>query len=406
MHSITTRTAFSVAVILAGAGIFAGGIALRPALANGGEVKVGPFAIITCSSASPCEQYTNSGTGAGLEGKTGSGLGLLGVASKTGVGVEGTSASSDGGYFSGKTGVSTSGLSSGDGVFAVGGVAVDAVSNSTTANVYDAFSDGGNLFQGFSPSATSVYTVDDLGDVANSGYQTSNGTLYGGYDNAEVYGAYLDGEDYGVEGTDLAWHDNGDMGFGYAVYANGYGGDLYASNNSSNVNAFYVTDSGDIHTIGKIYTAGSCSSGCVNDASKPGVHVISYAPSESQPTMEDFGEGQMANGLAYVRFDSAFAKTIDQASNYIVFITPEGDSRGLYVTQKTPAGFSVRENQGGHSTLSFGYRIVAKPYGVSAARLPMVNMTPDLHAKQMLLPVYKVVHATRPTIRPPSQSKG
>lgn len=48
---------------------------------------------------------------------------------------------------------------------------------------------------------------------------------------------------------------------------------------------------------------------------------------------------------------------------------------GLYVTQKNLAGFTVVENAGGRSTIPFGYRIVARPYGVTGSRLPMVDTT-------------------------------
>jgi hypothetical protein len=53
-----------------------------------------------------------------------------------------------------------------------------------------------------------------------------------------------------------------------------------------------------------------------------------------------------------------------------VFLTPDGNSHGLYVTQKTPAGFVVRENDNGRSTLDFEYRIVAAPLGDRSAHLP------------------------------------
>jgi hypothetical protein len=59
---------------------------------------------------------------------------------------------------------------------------------------------------------------------------------------------------------------------------------------------------------------------------------------------------------------------------YSVSITPEGNSNGLYVSQKTLTGFAVRENNGGRSTLAFEYRIVAKPFGSNAKRLPMVDV--------------------------------
>jgi hypothetical protein len=87
--------------------------------------------------------------------------------------------------------------------------------------------------------------------------------------------------------------------------------------------------------------------------------------------MEDTGEARLVDGRAYVRIDAALANVIDSGAEFSVFITPEGDSRGLYVTQKSPSGFAVRENQFGRSTLAFAYRIVAKPYADESSRLPM-----------------------------------
>jgi hypothetical protein len=86
--------------------------------------------------------------------------------------------------------------------------------------------------------------------------------------------------------------------------------------------------------------------------------------------MEDFGEAQLIGGRAYVRLAPDFAATIDRRSNYLVFITPQGDSRGLYVTMKTATGFEVRENSNGTTSLAFDYRIVAKPFGEVSRRLP------------------------------------
>jgi hypothetical protein len=98
--------------------------------------------------------------------------------------------------------------------------------------------------------------------------------------------------------------------------------------------------------------------------------VNSYSPQQTEPTIEDFGQGQLVNGEAAVRLDPAFANTMDMRKSYLVFITPDGDSRGLYTTQKTPSGFVVRENGGGRSTLAFDYRIVGKPFGNNSPRLP------------------------------------
>jgi hypothetical protein len=106
--------------------------------------------------------------------------------------------------------------------------------------------------------------------------------------------------------------------------------------------------------------------------------VVAYSPRVSRPTMEDVGEAQLRNGEAYVKLDPTFAQTIDARAGYLVFITPNGDSRGLYTTLKTASGFVVRENSGGRSTIAFDYRIVAKPYDSSAARLP-AYAPPSMH---------------------------
>jgi hypothetical protein len=98
--------------------------------------------------------------------------------------------------------------------------------------------------------------------------------------------------------------------------------------------------------------------------------VETYSTQQTEPTIEDFGQGQLINGEAAVHLDPAFANTMDMRKSYLVFITPDGDSRGLYTTQKTASGFIVRENGGGRSTLAFDYRIVGKPYGNNSPRLP------------------------------------
>jgi hypothetical protein len=92
--------------------------------------------------------------------------------------------------------------------------------------------------------------------------------------------------------------------------------------------------------------------------------------------MEDFGEAQLVNGRGYVRLDTALSDVIDNRNAYQVFLTPEGDSKGLYVTQKSPAGFAVRESSGGHATLAFAYRILAKPVDDDAQRLALAPPLP------------------------------
>ncbi|HEY7995129.1 MAG TPA: hypothetical protein VID24_13030 [Candidatus Eremiobacteraceae bacterium] len=104
-----------------------------------------------------------------------------------------------------------------------------------------------------------------------------------------------------------------------------------------------------------------------------GRDVAAYQARQTQATIEDFGEGQIVGGMGSVRLNADFASTIDRRGGYLVFITPEGDSRGLYVEHKTGTGFDVRESQGGRSSIAFSYRIVAHPMGADDGRLPAVR---------------------------------
>ena len=74
---------------------------------------------------------------------------------------------------------------------------------------------------------------------------------------------------------------------------------------------------------------------------------------------EDFGTAKLRNGRAVVALDADFAKVIKRG-DYRVFVTPEGDCRGLYIRNRSAASFEVRELGGGKSSVAFSYRIVGR----------------------------------------------
>jgi len=67
--------------------------------------------------------------------------------------------------------------------------------------------------------------------------------------------------------------------------------------------------------------------------------VALYAVEAPENWFEDFGAGRLSNGAAAISLESVFAQTVNAAVEYHVFITPNGDSKGLYVSNKTAAGF-------------------------------------------------------------------
>jgi hypothetical protein len=149
---------------------------------------------------------------------------------------------------------------------------------------------------------------------------------------------------------------------------------------------FWVDNDGNAHVANHLFTGGRCRHGC--SAKRL---VETYAPRQSEPTVEDIGEGRLVGGVARVAIDPAFANLIDTGAPYVVFVSPEGPNLGLYIAQKGPTGFTVMENPGGRSTVPFGYRIVARPYGDKARRLPAID------ASQMPQP--RAVRAATLTVR-------
>ena len=82
---------------------------------------------------------------------------------------------------------------------------------------------------------------------------------------------------------------------------------------------------------------------------------------------EDFGSAKLARGRAVVKLDANFAKVIKRG-DYRVFVTPEGDCRGLYVRRKSANSFEVRELTGGKSSVAFSYRIVGRRKDIKGHR--------------------------------------
>ncbi len=104
-----------------------------------------------------------------------------------------------------------------------------------------------------------------------------------------------------------------------------------------------------------------------------GGHMVAVNALETPDSwFEDFGTAQLQNGVAQVAVDPLFAQTVNTEYAYHVFLTANGDCRGLYVAKKTSTLFEVRELGGGRSNVSFDYRIVAKRRGYETVRLQEV----------------------------------
>ena len=121
----------------------------------------------------------------------------------------------------------------------------------------------------------------------------------------------------------------------------------------------------------------------------------SYSAKSTLPTVEDTGTAALVRGAAVVRLDPTFAASVDPNASYRVFLTPNGDTRGLFVATKTPSGFVVREAQAGHASVSFDYRIVATALGQAGQR--MAPLVAPVAPRASAPPVAK-----RPQVAPPA----
>jgi hypothetical protein len=194
------------------------------------------------------------------------------------------------------------------------------------------------------------------------------------------------------------WGDAGEVNDGTGTYEAGVvgtGDDITAAlfqNNSPSGHptlSAVSTYAGTTQTLFKSFIAttpdGTCGFGGAGDMTCTGQvkalaatgggtrRVETYSVQSPENWMEDFGSGNVERGVAVVQIEPAFAETVTADANYHVFITPNGDSKGLYVIRKTATSFEVRESGGGTSSLSFDYRIVAKRRGYEAQRLTDVT---------------------------------
>jgi hypothetical protein len=311
---------------------------------NGYEYGVEGVSSDTCSSGS-CPEY------AGVYGLDNAGsypgaYGVVGVAQFNHTGVAGFGGTGLGVYGSSGTSTGTYGYSSsGNGVYAYSGT--------------------GTALEAFSPG---------IGGVAYLGGPAGEAGIFHGYSGSSAHPAVsITAETAGTD--NIGTYNSGGETFIVQAGTADASGTAYG-------NGTDVQISGDLYVAGEVYTdcvghfpgiAGDCGNDPLfRQRGSSGATVQTYAAKQSMRSVEDFGEGQLINGAGRVALDPTFASTIAMNRPYLVFITPEGDSRGLYVTGKTLGGFTVRESSSGHSSIAFQYRIVAHPVDDSGARMAAI----------------------------------
>jgi hypothetical protein len=394
------RISFGVGVLLAGSAIVGATIATYPAAADGARLLLKPFGLTTCNTSSPCTEFKNNGVGPAIRGDGTRGEGVVAVSTSTfairgttqspstrnpiAAGVNGVDQSNDGGH-----------LNIGVNGFSLNGTGVEGTTQNSvvhnppiTAGV-EGLSTSGSFSPGvlgqssgvadgvegdaFNPGGIGVAGVGEAGGVGVAGST-------GGGPGIALFGTAVSG--YALDAQNLP----GDANPAAIIV----GGTTNPANNSlitydsASSATFWVDNGGNAHVRGLIFTSGPCSAGCARTKDSPAQQVQRYTLQEAVPTIEDVGEAQLSGGSAYVRIDPAFANVMDRRVTYLVFVTPQGLTRGLYVTNKTAQGFQVKEEPGDSTSVAFDYRIVAKPLGQGAPRLPMIATPLEPKAPSLL----------------------
>jgi hypothetical protein len=235
----------------------------------------------------------------------------------------------------------------------VKGQTIDAIHAETTSTTGDSGVAGLSL--GTSGNGHGVYGSSTNGDgvygVTNANASSTTG-VYGAA-TADGYGVYAES------------NDTSGLYYSLVAQANASNTNIFLGVNNSSGDNCAMDSKADLTCTGKI-------SGSVVQMRQPnssGRHVLSYASQSASATIEDVGTARMYDGVANVQISSDFASVMDHTW-YYVFLTPLGDTRGLYVSRKTVSGFQIRETARGRDSLEFDYRIVAHPLDASTDRLP------------------------------------
>jgi hypothetical protein len=388
---------FQLWVLSVGCGVIAtaGAMALSPALAGKADV-VGRMVAgtITCNNTTQCLERINQGSGAAIAGSSVGGNGIVAQ----------TTAFTTSGSFSGIVGTDAatpnpSGTPFNNaGVFGKSSTGIGVRASSATGTGIVASANGGSgIFATTQSNITGESSSGVFGeDVGNSslaaGVTGFSGTGIAVQGDQFERGKYLNAAFLGLTfASSITTYFpakppggvfNSDIGEGVVAETSGatsealaaanFGGGPVMRGYAAHVEVMDIDNGGNMILKGKLTQHGSPNS--VTHTAHSG-DVVMYSPMQAVATVEDVGEAQLNAGETYVRIDQRFADTMNRNGPYLVFLTPQGDTAGLYVTQKTAAGFVVREH-GGRSNVVFDYRIVAQPLEAQGARLASAPQMP------------------------------
>jgi hypothetical protein len=248
-------------------------------------------------------------------------------------------------------GVATSTTSTGT-AFGVEGVTA-GTSNTSYGVVGDAVATSGVPYgvYGVAQSPTGIGVFGQNGTISGSGAEYLGNRGFGMFGDAGVIYANTGVGGFADNGMAGVFQNNSPDGFTtLSAGAENASSFPFSASNSA------TGDSCEIDAQGDLLCTGTTNAVAPLDG---GARRVALSAIQSPKNwFEDFGSAQLSSGSAVVAIDPDFAQTVNTATDYMVIPVPNGDCKGLYVTNKTPTSFTVQELGGGTSSIRFDYRIV------------------------------------------------
>lgn len=238
----------------------------------------------------------------------------------------------------------------------VDGPALYGVTASSNDGVYGQ-STNGNGVVGVSTGGAGVFGFA-VGSIAISGQSTTSTGIRG----ASVSGAGISGvsqSSFGILGTSTS---------GKAIFgSSGSNSGIYGQSVSGLAGEFVgaVSVTGEM-TVNGNFAATGMKSALVKQSD--GSYNRVYCLESPDSLFEDFGAAALNGGRVTVSIARDFMAVARTGEAYLVYLTPDEDCRGLYVSSKSADTFEVRELGGGTSNARFSYRIVARRGDIDAPR--------------------------------------
>jgi hypothetical protein len=267
--------------------------------------------------------------------------------------------------------------SSGTGIQGVSTTGVGIFGSGKTIGVFGGTDTGFAAVDGASTSGYGVYGTNVSpagGKAAVQGFNTGGGSGVVGFSSGPGSTGVGGGSDTGTGFYGVA------SSTGTGVVATSVSGTAFYAV-AQTTGQFAGVLKGKVQVQGDFTVVGGVKSAAVRGAD--GSLRRLYCLEGPESWFEDFGSGQLSNGFATVQLEPGFAGVV-KTDTYHVFLTPQGESKGwLYVSGKSPAGFTVHEAGGGASNIAFDYRIVAKRRDIAGARLEPVEKTLNIELPKL-----------------------